>query len=311
MEERIIDDEYGRGVRMKKTNDGYVDVTDELAQDNDLQNDDVADEVAFEFPVLDTDEDDEDLVGLSPAEALALRKKKEEEEAARFAEYQRLCAEGDALLETGSFHAAELKFEKALALDKEAVDASVGYWRAKTNDFANPDVLVGEYAEASIESLEFDLGYKATDIIREKYRATFEKRFKELTEEEKPLAEEVETKQARRRQILKKRIKKSAIFAAVAALPTIVLLILTIVVGLKNFEVRGSEYVLPTIALGVGFFITFVAFLLLANKFINDMRMRKANDDLSATDAGAKLVQIRDYKEIYARLLDGGVSADE
>jgi hypothetical protein len=68
---------------------------------------------------------------------------------------------------------------------------------------------------------------------------------------------------------------------------------------------------LPTIALGVGFFITFVAFLLLANKFINDMRMRKANDDLSTTEAGAKLVQIRDYKEIYARLLDGGVSADE
>ena len=74
MEERIIDDEYGRGVRMKKTKDGYVDVTDELAQDNELQNDDVADEVAFEFPVLDTDEDDEDLVGHSPAEALALRK---------------------------------------------------------------------------------------------------------------------------------------------------------------------------------------------------------------------------------------------
>ena len=30
MEERIIDDEYGRGVRLKKTKDGYVDVTDEL-----------------------------------------------------------------------------------------------------------------------------------------------------------------------------------------------------------------------------------------------------------------------------------------
>ena len=31
MEERIIDDEYGRGVRLKKTKDGFVDVTDELA----------------------------------------------------------------------------------------------------------------------------------------------------------------------------------------------------------------------------------------------------------------------------------------
>ena len=27
-EERIIDDEYGRGVKLRKTKDGYVDVTD-------------------------------------------------------------------------------------------------------------------------------------------------------------------------------------------------------------------------------------------------------------------------------------------
>ena len=35
MEERIIDDEYGRGIRLKKTKDGVVDVTDELAKDVD------------------------------------------------------------------------------------------------------------------------------------------------------------------------------------------------------------------------------------------------------------------------------------
>ena len=33
MEERIIDDEYGRGIRLKKTKDGYVDVTDELTEE--------------------------------------------------------------------------------------------------------------------------------------------------------------------------------------------------------------------------------------------------------------------------------------
>ena len=32
MEERIIDDEYARGIRLKKTKDGYVDATDELAE---------------------------------------------------------------------------------------------------------------------------------------------------------------------------------------------------------------------------------------------------------------------------------------
>ena len=28
MEERMIDDEYGRGIKLRKTKDGYVDVTD-------------------------------------------------------------------------------------------------------------------------------------------------------------------------------------------------------------------------------------------------------------------------------------------
>ena len=32
-EERIIDDEYGRGVKLRKTAEGFVDVTDELAPD--------------------------------------------------------------------------------------------------------------------------------------------------------------------------------------------------------------------------------------------------------------------------------------
>jgi hypothetical protein len=109
MEERIIDDEYGRGIRLKKTKDGYVDVTDELANpasdneettvdpdklDAELETLDLdgeeegGEEVTFEFP--DLEEDDEDLVNLTPEEAIALRHKKEEAEAARIDEYTRL-----------------------------------------------------------------------------------------------------------------------------------------------------------------------------------------------------------------------------
>lgn len=157
MEERIIDDEYARGIRLKKTKDGYVDVTDELSEkaketppeteeDSVLEGEltesledpeaEPEEEVSFEFPELE--EDDEDLVNLTPEEAIALRKKKEAEEAARRAEYKRLCEEGEELLLSGSFKAAELKFEKALPLDEEAADAAVGYWRARTSDFPSP-----------------------------------------------------------------------------------------------------------------------------------------------------------------------------
>ena len=76
-EERIIDDEYGRGVKLRKTKDGYVDVTDELAEGEVLEEGEEGEELTFEFPVMD-EEDDEDLVGLSTEEALALKQQKAE-----------------------------------------------------------------------------------------------------------------------------------------------------------------------------------------------------------------------------------------
>ncbi len=298
MEERIIDDEYGRGVRLKKTKEGFIDATDET-----LQDEETTEEAVFEFPVLETDEDDEDLVGLSPEEAIALRRKKEEEAAQKKADYERACREGDELLASGSFHSAELKFEHALALDDEATEASVGYWRAKTSDFTDPDVLIGEYAEAGVESLEYDLGYKAVDIIKRDYKAAFEKRVAELTAEEEPLAAKVEEKQASRREVISARLKRSTVAFVCSTLPMIALFVLTVVFGLKNFTTRENTFIVPTIACAVGFVVTFIAFIIFTNKWINDFRMRAANEKLSSTEDGARLLKIRDYKELYRCLL--------
>lgn len=298
MEERIIDDEYGRGVRLKKTKDGYVDVTDESFEKQEEE-----DEVAFEFPVFDADEDDEELVGLTPEQAAELRKRRAEEEAARKAEYEKTCKEGEELLVSGSYKSAELKFEKALALDKEATEASVGYWRAKTSNFTEPDVLISEYAEAGIESLEYDLGYKAVDIIKRDYEAVFKQRVAELTAEEQPLAVEVESKRAARREIISARLKRSTIAFVLSLVPAVALLVLTIVFGFKNFTTRDNTFVLPTVLFGVGFFCTFIAFMIFTNKWVNDFRMRRMNERLRSTEEGARLLQIREYKELYECLL--------
>lgn len=313
MEERIIDDEYGRGIRLKKTKDGYVDVTDELAEGEEAatETEYEGDEVAFEFPVFDVDEDDEDLVGLSPEEAAELKRQKAEAAALRKAEYDRLVKEGEALLETGSFHAAELKFERALSLDEEATEASVGYWRAKTSDFENPDVLAEEYVEAGIETLEFDLGYKATEIIREKYRDALEKRYAELESEEKPLAETVESRQASRRAAISARLKKSALIAGIAAIPTLVLLVLTIVFALNIFTVSDDQYVVPTIVCGAAFFVVFIVCVLLTNRLINDLRIRRTNERLSSTDEGARLEEVREYMALYGALLGKTATQNE
>ncbi len=305
MEERMIDDEYGRGIKLKKTAEGYIDATDELAEEAENQADaptSAADELMFEFPELD--EDDEDLVGLSPEEALALRRKKEEEAAKRKAEYEQACKEGDILLESRSFKAAELKFEKALELDDEAKEASIGYWRAKTADFTEPDVLVDEYADAGFESLEFDLGYRAVDEIKARYKEVFERRVKELKAEEEPLAAEIEEKQKSRRAIIKARIKKAFIWFGVALLPALVTLILGIVFGTKILSTPDGRYVTPTIVFAALFAVFFIGFGLATNKLLNAFRIYRANENIASTDEGKKLLRLRDCKEIYERFLD-------
>ena len=300
MEERIIDDEYGRGIRLKKTADGYVDATDELVEEeNDEQE---TDEVAFEFPVFG-DEDDEDLVGLSPEEAEKVKREKAEAAALRKAEYERYVKEGEELLQGGNFRSAQLKFEHALALDEEATQASVGYWRARTQEFENPDALVEEYLEAGIETLEFDLGYKAVDIIRETYRDKLQARYDELAAEEKPLAKQVEETQARRREAIADRLKKSGLRAGIAAIPCIALLIATLILGLKIFSVKENTFVIPTIICAVAFFMTLIVSVMLTNVFINDLRIRKANERLSSTDDGARVEELREYMQLYSAIL--------
>ena len=300
-EERIIDDEYGRGVKFRKTKDGYVDVTDELADDSAEVEE--ADEVSFEFPMMETEEDDEDLVGLSPEEALALKKQKAEAVERRKAEYAQALEEGNALLEAGEYEAAEKKFEQALDLDEPATDAAVGYWKAKTQNFQNPDVMLEEYLELGLESLEYDLGYDAAAVIKQEYRAVFEKRYQELEAVEAPLAEEVEGKQQARREILKARMKKSVIRFAAVCVPFIALLICTIVFGFKNFTVKDNRFIPWTIGFGVATFFMFIVSLGLGNSFKNVAKMYNKNQKLSSTEEGEKLVEIRAYKTLYEGLL--------
>lgn len=298
MEERIIEDENGRKVRYRKTAEGYVDVTDELSEDAEE-----GEEIEFDFPMTDADEDDEDLVGLSFEEAQALKKKKAEAVERRRREYEQAVKEGETLLEQGSFHSAELKFEQALDLDEEATDASVGYWRAKTENFQKPDVLIEEYVEAGIESLEFDLGYKATDIIREKYEDVFKARIEALEAEEIPLAKEVEEKQSIRREYLQERRKKAGVAFLCSAIPMLACLAVAMIVAFQNFSTPDNRFVAPTVALFAGFSLLFVVFAVFTNKFINARRMYRANERISSTEAGERLLEIREYKELYACLL--------
>ncbi len=319
MEERIIDDEFGRGIRLKKTKDGYVDVEDELAPETENE-DEVAEEIevilpvegeqvcdeekiSYSMPVVYSEVDDEDLVDLSPEAAERVRKEKAEAIRRRQEAYKSACEEGEKLLATGSFHAAELVFEKALALDELATQASVGYWRAKTANFTDPDALVEEYLEEGVEQLESDLGVIATEIIKREHRGAFEKRFQELSEQEAPILREVEEKQAQRRVPLSQRRFKTFVLFLCSSLPFFAAVIATVLVGLKNFSTPDDTFILPTIVCGSVALVTFFLGLIATNQFFNACRMYNMNENLSSTDEGKAVLEIREYKSIYEALL--------
>ena len=308
MEERILDEEIGRKIKVKKLADGSTDVVDALTEDpatDEVEAEEGAgveeEELTFELPELE--EDDEDLVGLSPEEALALRKKKEEEALARRKEYEKTVAEGEVFLSEGSYRSAELVFEKALGLDDVATEASVGYWRAKTEDFENPDVLMDEYVEPGYENLEYDLGYEAVEQIKANYREKFQRRYQQLEEEETPLYEKVCAAQERRRAILAPRRKKSGISFAISAIPFLISLIVTVILGLKNFSVSDTSFIIPTIIAGCVTVAAFAVFGVFTNRFINACRIFRANERISATDDGMRLEEIAEYKELYSNFI--------
>ncbi|MBR2441927.1 MAG: hypothetical protein IKB20_02530 [Clostridia bacterium] len=307
MEERIIDDEYGRGVRLRKTKDGFVDVTDELA-DESLEE---GEEIAFEFPIFADGEEDETLVDLSPEEAERVRREKAEREEQRRTAYKHACEEGQALLDSGSYRSAELKFEQALRLDGLAPEASVGYWRAKTQGFANPDALVEEYLDSGFEEMEFDLGYEAVDILRKEHCAVFQKRIEELNAEEAPLMDKVKETQARRREVLAPRRKRGVFICLGGAIPFLAAVIVTLVLGLKNFTTPDNRFVLPTVIAGGAALLLFIVFAFTGNTLINACRMYNLNEQLSSTDEGKRVQEIREYKAMYEALCKPVLAVEE
>jgi uncharacterized membrane protein len=257
------------------------------------------------------EEEDEDLIGLDPEEAARIRAERAAEEEKRKAEYDRYCAEGAEFLAAGSFKAAALKYEKALKLNEQPQEAAYGYWRAKTENFAEPDVLVEEYADLGVENLEFDLGYQTLESFKQEYGEVFERRMQELTTEEQPLQEEVEGKQEKRRAYLKDRLKTAAIYFGVSALPMLAALIMAAIFGMKITSRPDNTFVLPTIISAVAGVVFIIVFAVFTNKFLNAFRMYRANEDLSSTEAGERLLQIKSYKTIYEYLLSGFMAEEE
>ena len=113
----------------------------------------------------------------------------------------------------------------------------------------------------------------------------------------------VEEKQEARREVLASRKLRWGVAFALSLLPVLGMLIATLVVGFKNFSTRESNYIVPTIILAGVTVVLFIAFIVVANKYINAGRMYRLNEKISSTADGERLLEICEYKELYEALL--------
>ena len=99
--------------------------------------------------------------------------------------------------------------------------------------------------------------------------------------------------------ILKKRISSTKKKFIGTLLPTVIFLILAIVFVTMITTRKDGLFVYLRTGAGIMFAGFFVAFGMFTNKFVNALRMNRANEDLSSTEDGEKLLKIRAYKELY------------
>ena len=327
MEERIIDDEYGRGIRLKKTKDGYVDATDELAEDkedktqqsdavagegeaapakeaaDEHEGDEAADEVLFEFP----EEDDEELAALSAEDAAALIKKREEERKRREEKARALCDTGEALLNGAvdgeTYKKAAEAFDEALCELPSYGRAALGFWRAKTCGGTNLQPLLDEWAEAGYDEFEGTFGEECANVLKEEWKHTIEAERKKREEAIAPMQKVFAEKTEKRRAILKERTydarKKFILFLSVE----IALLVFAVVFAMNVFSRSDAVFVWLAAGCGGAFVLVLPFFCVAASRFFHVSSLLHANELKSSTKEGRELQRAEDECEFLSQMI--------
>ena len=324
MEERIIDDEYGRGIRLKKTENGYVDVTDELSEkkgeepdgneseeiaegeaaeraDEEIggQEDELAEEVLFEFP----EEDDEELAALSFEEAKELKRKREEERKKHEEAARKYCEEGEKYLENNAYEKAAEAFDSAMNEIHGFERAALGFWRAKTERGANLQPLLDEWAEEGYDSFLVTFGEECVRAMKKEYAEAFEKAKAEREAEIASLKPDFEEQTEKRRAVLKERIYNARKKCIPLLSVEIALAVFTLVFALNIFSRADSVFVWFTIACGAAFVVVLPFFCMAASRLTHAISLSRANESKSSTGEGRKLEKLENETEFLKEFL--------
>lgn len=279
MEERIVDKDDPRLIRIKRTDEGETDAVDALAEGEE-------EEVLLSLP---EDEYDEELVGLTPSQLQKeLERRAKAEEEAR-AECARLVEEGEKHLSEREYEKAETFFAQAACYTFADERIMRGLWIARTRDFTEYEPFYNAAYAEEFSASEEDV----KKFVRGRAEERLRKELEEAEEEERRIAPDVEAKQEERRKAFagNKRFYSvrfcamlGAFFAAVVALAVS-----------AGFIVRTQSPlpVIFTAVFGACALAFCIASLALSRKLLVAHRLCRENEKLSSTEAGARLSLLR------------------
>ncbi len=295
MEERIVDKDDERLIRIKKTKEG-TDAEDALTEESAEENED--EEVLVTLP--EGDDYDEDLVGLTPSQLKKeLERRKKAEEEAR-AECARLVEEAKKALALKEFEKADSFFSQATCYSFADDEVTEGLWEARTKDYADLSAFfVLENAEEFASCPD-----AAKAHVRQKAGEALTKERAETEAEIARISPAVLEKQEERRQAFSANRKYYAVVLLILVGVTAAFLIAAGVSASYIVKTLSSLPVVLTACFGGAALIAFVLDVVFLLKFSGANRLCRENEKLSSTQDGARLEELQTRLECLSLVLD-------
>ena len=302
MEERIIDKDERRKVRLKRTENG-PDAVDDLAPDDGREDADGTEDFVIDFE----EERDEDLVGLTPTQFKEELERRERAAREAREESEKLTALAEERLAAGNAADAAIAFAQALIYDGGNERAEKGLWYARTDGFTRDDVF---YNPAYAEEFAY-AGEACRAEVLEKVGGRLAAERAQYAAEAAPLREKVEAAQAERRQPFRENRRYYALrfFVCLAAF-----IVFAVGIAVSASFLLRTRSIAPVVLMAVCGGLAFVAFVVLvvfARKLYVAARLCRDNEKLSSTEDGARLAWLDERLECLSLVLDGAPAYEE
>ena len=300
MEERIIDDEEGRLIKIKRTKKGVDVVEDAIEEKNEnalpveplsqsdeeaLQEQEVAD---FLVEFQDDEDYDENLVGLTPSQIKEELERRERAQREAKENCEKLVASGKELLKEEKFDEAAEELSAAILYDNNNEEAHILLWQARTKNYTDDEAY---YDEDNAEELT-----RAPQTAREEILSHDGERLKaerlRLQEEIKPLKEKVFGVQRERREPLtaNKNYYRLRLLILLG-----LMVVFGIAAGVSGYFTVRTLSIAPVVlaaVFGAGAFACLVAALVYTRFYLEAVRLYRINEDTYSTEEGRQLMDM-------------------